>query len=116
MSVVDASLRSTLDAMTMDQLLEWAPDVRGHVQPLHLCRVGDVRRMFGGIPPAFVSMWCCMAGVMSEDRIHAALRAPMRDVWRVYFDWRVQQVGPHAHDPPYPPGPRIIAMLLPDKT
>ena len=113
MSAIDIPFRPALDKMTMDQLLDWTPDVRGHMAPLQSCRVGDVRRLFGGMPLPLVSMWCCLAGNMSEDRIQAALRAPMREVWRVYFDWRVEEAAAvDAHDPLYPPGPRVIADLL----
>ena len=114
MSAIDTPLRSTVDAMTMEQVLEWVPDVRGHVAPLHSWRAGDVRRSFGGMPPALVPMWCCMAGAMPDEKIHAAMRVPMRNVWRVYFDWRVDEAAAASdvHDPPYPPGPRVIAQLL----
>ncbi|MCP4243048.1 MAG: hypothetical protein GY772_21045 [bacterium] len=111
MGRVESHMPRAIGPVSMATVLKWTPDVRGYAQPLRSMSYDDVRHMFGGMSPMMIPYWCCLAGIMPESRVKAALKADLRAVWDVYDRHLLSlHTTVDPRDPPYPPGPRAIAQ------
>ncbi len=108
---------AAFDSMPMSTLMAWLPDQGQHLQVISDWSVARVQKAFG-LHPLWVSCWTCLSAAMPESDmtkclLHTddALLKPVQD----FEDEMARLAGTgDVSDPPFPPGPRIIAQSLPE--
>ena len=74
----------------------------------------EAKFMFGDISPLMIPYWACLSSSIPQAKLQAASKVDVNQVWALFDEYLTQVHGGDndVNDPPYPPGPRIIAQML----
>lgn len=102
--------------ITMEQIMEYAPDERDHAKEILPWNVRKVYEHFAPVTPSMVTCWACLFFCMEADALERAKRI---DVQRVVDAWRgfekAASAARAAGEVVFPPGPRILVDVIDNK-